>query len=47
MYETFEITHTSYSRSVFAQGALKAANFIANKSSGLYDMNDLLKTSDH
>lgn len=47
MYETFEITHTSYSRSVFAEGALKAANFIINKPCGLYDMNDLLKVSDH
>lgn len=30
-YETFEIKHTSYSRSVFAEGALKAAEFIVNK----------------
>ena len=42
-YETFEITHTSYSRSVFAEGALKAAKFIIEKKSGLYNMDDLLK----
>ncbi len=42
-YETFEITHTSYSRSVFAEGALKATKFIVQKKSGLYNMDDLLK----
>lgn len=42
-YETFEITHTSYSRSVFAEGALKAAKFIISKDAGLYNMDDLLK----
>lgn len=41
-YETFEITHTSYSRSVFADGALKAAEFIAAQPAGLYDMNNLV-----
>ncbi|MCI8481743.1 MAG: hypothetical protein HFJ27_01290 [Clostridia bacterium] len=28
-HETFEIKHTSYSRNVFAEGALKAAIFLA------------------
>lgn len=42
-YETFEIKHTSYSRNVFAEGALKAAEFIANKPSKLYGMDDLVK----
>lgn len=41
--ETFEITHTSYSRQVFAEGAINAAKFIANKPTGLFGMNDLLK----
>lgn len=41
-FETFEITHTSYSRSVFADGALKAAVFIATQPAGLYSMNDLV-----
>ena len=39
--ETLEIKHTSYSRSVFANGALKAAEFIVNQKPGLYDMNEL------
>ena len=41
-FETFEIKHTSYSRSVFAEGALKAACFVADKPAGLYSMNDLI-----
>lgn len=40
--ETFEIKHTSYSRSVFANGALKACEFIVGKEPRLYDMNDLM-----
>lgn len=40
--ETLEITHKSYSRQVFAEGALKAARFIINQSNGLYDMKDLV-----
>ncbi len=41
-YDTFEIKHTSYSRSVFAEGAVKAARFIADKPDGLYGMKDLV-----
>lgn len=41
--ETFEITHTSYSRDIFAEGAIKAAEFIVGKDVGLYNMNDLIK----
>ena len=41
-FETFEITHTSYSRTVFADGALKAAEFLVNKPIGFYDMNNLV-----
>ncbi len=40
-FETFEVKHTSYSRNVFAEGALKAAKFILNKSNGLYCMEDM------
>lgn len=40
--ETFEITHTVTSRSIFAKGALKAAKFLVNKKAGLYDMKDLI-----
>lgn len=42
-YETFEIKHTSYSRNVFAEGALKAAIFLANQKPGYYGMDDLVK----
>ena len=42
-YETFEIKHTSYSRSVFAEGALKACMFIYGKPAGFYNMEDLIK----
>ena len=41
--ESLEITHKAYSRGVFAEGALKAAEFIIGKQNGLYDMKDILK----
>lgn len=41
--ETIEIKHSAYSRTVYAEGALRATRFIINKKNGLYDMNDLLK----
>ena len=41
--ESLEISHTVTSRAVFANGALKAAEFIINKPAGLYNMNDLIK----
>ncbi len=41
-YETFEIKHTSYSRTVFAEGAVKAAEFIIGKKAGLYSMNNIV-----
>lgn len=45
--ETFEITHTSYSRNIYADGALKATNFLINKPAGLYNMDDLVKEKDN
>ena len=39
--ESFEITHNCTSRSVFASGAIKAAQFVVHKDSGLYNMNDM------
>lgn len=39
--ESFEITHNVNSRSVFAAGAVKAANFLVHKENGLYSMNDI------
>lgn len=42
-HETFEIKHTSYSRNVFAEGALKAAIFLVKQSNGYYGMDDMVK----
>lgn len=42
-HETFEIKHTSYSRNVFAEGALKAVSFIVKQPSGYYGMDDMVK----
>ena len=39
--ESFEITHNVTSRSVFADGALKAAKFLINKNPGLYNMKNM------
>lgn len=40
--EVITLSHNAESRAVFAGGALRAAKFIKDKPSGLYDMNDLL-----
>lgn len=40
---TFE--HTAYSRSVFAKGAVEAAKFLAGRTAGFYDMQDVIKAS--
>ena len=40
--ERIEIAHKSSSRATYAQGALRAARFLAGKANGLYDMNDVL-----
>ena len=40
--ERIEITHKASSRATFAQGALRAARFVAQRKSGLYGMNDVL-----
>ena len=40
--ESLEITHTVTSRSIFANGALKAAKYILDKKNGLYSMKDLV-----
>lgn len=41
--ETLEIKHTAYSRQVFAEGSLKAAEYLVNQQPGLYNMNDIVK----
>lgn len=40
--ERVELTHKASSRATFALGALRAAKFLAAKSNGLYDMQDVL-----
>jgi 4-hydroxy-tetrahydrodipicolinate reductase len=40
--ERIEITHKSSSRVTYAHGSLRAARFLANKATGLYDMQDVL-----
>ena len=40
--ERIEITHKSASRVTYAHGSLRAARFLADKTSGLYDMQDVL-----
>jgi 4-hydroxy-tetrahydrodipicolinate reductase len=40
--ERVEITHKATSRAGFAQGALRAARFLAGRTSGLFDMNAVL-----
>ncbi|GJL70427.1 MAG: 4-hydroxy-tetrahydrodipicolinate reductase [Nitrospirales bacterium] len=43
--ERIEITHRAHTRDTFAQGALRAAEWVANKPSGLYSMADVLGLS--
>ena len=40
--ERLEITHRASSRATFAQGALRAARFLAGRQTGIYDMQDVL-----
>ncbi len=40
--ERIEISHKSSSRAGYAQGSLRAARFLASRSSGLFSMNDVL-----
>jgi 4-hydroxy-tetrahydrodipicolinate reductase len=40
--ETITISHGAYSKDVFAQGALRAALYIKDKTAGMYSMDDML-----
>ena len=40
--ERLEITHKATDRAIFARGALRAAQWLAGKPAGLYDMQDVL-----
>ena len=41
--ERIEISHKASSRATYAQGSLRAARFLADKNTGLFDMFDVLK----
>lgn len=41
-FETITLTHQATDRSVFADGAIKAAEYIVNKDCGLYNMTDVI-----
>lgn len=41
--EVITLSHKASSKEVFAEGAIKAAIFLADKNAGLYDMNDIVK----
>ena len=41
-FETIELSHRAYDRSVFASGALHAARWVVGKKAGIYGMSDVL-----
>jgi 4-hydroxy-tetrahydrodipicolinate reductase len=43
--ERIELTHRAHSRDTLAAGALRAAQWLAGKPDGLYDMQDVLNTA--
>lgn len=43
--EVITLSHQALSKEVFAVGALRAAKFLVNKPSGLYDMNNIMDFS--
>ncbi len=45
MDEVVTLSHTAYSRGIFAKGALEAARFLAGRAPGLYTMADVLRLS--
>ncbi|MBQ6733541.1 MAG: 4-hydroxy-tetrahydrodipicolinate reductase [Lachnospiraceae bacterium] len=40
--EVITLSHSAYSRAIFAKGALQAAAFLAGKGAGLYGMSDVI-----
>lgn len=40
--EVITITHTAYSKAIFANGAVAAAKFLAGKPAGMYDMSQVI-----
>lgn len=43
--ERLELTHRAHSREVFAQGALRAAQFVVTQPPGLYEMSHVLRAN--
>ena len=41
-FETIQLSHRAYDRSVFAQGAIKAVRWVNGRKPGVYGMNDVL-----
>ena len=41
--EVITFSHTAYSKAVFGKGAVQAAKFLAGKSAGLYNMQDVIE----
>ncbi len=41
--EVVTLSHTAYSREIFANGSLKAASFLATRVPGLYDMESMIE----
>ena len=41
--EVIRLSHSAQSRTVFAEGAVRAAKFLIGKSAGMYNMNDVVK----
>ena len=41
--ETITLKHEAHDRSLFADGAIKAAEFLIGKEPGLYEMKDMVK----
>ena len=40
--QTITLKHEAHDRAVFAEGAISAAKFMADKGPGMYSMNDLV-----
>lgn len=44
--EIVEVTHRAFSKQIFAQGALRAAHYVAGKKNGLYNMKNVVSERD-
>jgi 4-hydroxy-tetrahydrodipicolinate reductase len=42
-FETIQLSHRAYDRSVFAQGALKAARWVVSQNPGIHGMDEVLR----